>query len=193
MAKSKAIAKTDEVEEIKPYIISSAIIKEALCNYGYEIKTGPGSGDKIPNRKGSAIVHDDMFTAFKGLTVHLAIIDDAFKYVQEDLQPIDFYDNHEVAGLFSITGFKVTGNDENEGFILIGEKWVKHGSIGLETPKIHKGSNYPFFEELLEAVTLCRDEVEAYMNGKAAPVAEQLALDLPSGSDENDTDFDNPM
>jgi hypothetical protein len=177
-------------DEIKPYEITSASIKEELCNYGYEIKTGPCAGDKIPTRKGSAIVHNDMINAFAALRVHLAIIDEAFKHVFEQLPTFLNLDNHEIIHEYAITGFKIQGNEENVGYVIFGEKWVTTGSIGLETPKITASSSYPFFDELEEAIANARGEVELYMNGKAAPKAEQAELPFAK---EDDNAFENPI
>lgn len=176
----------------KPIEITNASIKELLCNYGYEIKTGPCAGDKIPTRKGSAEVHDDMVDAFSDLNVHLAVIDDAFQYVFDELHSLDELKDHDVTGRFTVTGFKISGTQENEGYILMGEKYVSHGNIGLETPKITSGLSYPFFDKLKEGVEKARVEVEAYMNGKAAAKVEQGEFDFPEGQ-EDDNGFDNPI
>jgi hypothetical protein len=174
----------------KPIVITSAGIKDAQCNYGYEIKTGPCAGDKLPTRKGANIVHDDMHLSFRALNVHLAILDDAFKYSSIEVNSLDEVRDHEITDLFSVTGFKVHGNDENEGFVLLGEKWVTNGVFGLETPKISSGSNYPFYDELVESVEAARSEVEQYMNGKAQPKDEdQPELPFP---DEDRNEFNNP-
>lgn len=153
----------------KPYEITSASIKEAQCTYGYEINTGPATGDKIPTRKGSAIVHDDMINAFGELTVHLAIIGDAFKHVYEELPTLDELKKHSIVQEFSITGFKVQGDEENKGYFLNGEKWVTLGVMGSDTMKVSSSSGYKFFSELKESIEKCQKEVELYMGGKAAP------------------------
>lgn len=170
----------------KPHVIISAYIKDGMCDYGYEIKKGPGAGDNIPKRKGSAYVHDDMTEAFAQLDVHLAVIDDAFKNAHKQYPSLDEHRDDELTSLYKVTGIRITGKEENEGFILIGEKWVTSGSIGLETPKIIQTANYVFYEELVEAIENVRAEVEQYMNGKVA--LKQTVIDFPEG-----TEFDNPM
>ena len=174
----------------KPYLITSASIKEELCNYSYEINTGLCAGDKV-TRKGSAIVHHDMLEAFTQLDCHLANLDDAFTSLAIKPNSLDEMMGHDLTHNFTVTGFKVQGTDENEGFVLIGDKWVSHGTIGLETPKISKSSAYAYFDELKEAIEKCRYEVEQYMNGKAVPKTEQGELPFPDKAE--DTDFDNPM
>ncbi len=161
----KATDRLQAKEEIKPYEITHASIKEEECNYGYEIKTGKTAGDKIPTRKGEAIVHNDMINAFDALRVHLAVSDDAFKHIYTELPELDELKEHEVVEAFYIAGFKVQGVDEDEGYLLSGHKWVTLGSMGINTPKITK-NNYKFFDDLKEQMDLARFEVEEYMNGK---------------------------
>ena len=176
----------DEVLE-KPIEITNASIKDMLCNYGYEIKTGPGAGDKIPTRKGSSIVHEDMVERFRAMRVHMAILDDAFKYSGVEVSVPEDLDDHEVTDLFTVNGFKITGSTDNEGYIITGEKWVSYGSISLETPKITSSTGYPFFDQLQSAVEEARNEVEQYMNGKAAPDDDDNQPELPfPNMDENE-------
>ena len=188
----------DEITEMlekaaqKPVLIRNAVIKDGLCNYGYEINQGAGKGDLIPNRKGSNIVHSDMEDAFSALAVHLACIDDAFKYA--GIHPetsLEELAQTELAGLFRATGFKLSGKEENDGFVIYGEKSVTTGYISLESPKINLGSNYPYFEELKEAVGNAILEVEAYMNGKHAPKAEQGSLEFPEAGEGDE--FNKPI
>lgn len=177
---------------IKPVSITNASIKEEQCNYGYEITTGPCKGDKVPNRKGSALIHTDMSDAFAELDKHLAYIDDAFSFMKKAPANIDELAKfEEIIGNFKVTGFKVHGTDENEGFILLGDKYVSQGSISLETPKITKQSGYVFFDDLQEKIEACRSEVEEYMNGKATPKMAQGDLFADDKSDGNE--FNKPM
>lgn len=176
---------------LKPIQITSATIKDGMCNYGYEILSGPGKGDKIPTRKGSAVVHDDMSEAFRLLNVHLAIIDDAFKYISKKSLTLDQLQDHEIAEGFGVTGIKISGSDENEGIILIGYKDVTTGIISLESPKISATSGYAFYDELKEAIDKVIMEVEDYMNGKAAAKEEMPELPFPTEGDGDE--FDNPI
>jgi hypothetical protein len=148
----------------KPYEITAASIKDMKCNYGYEIKTGPTAGDKIPTRKGEAIVDKDMINAFAKLKVHLAIVADAFKHLFDDLPSIAELKEHEIVSEFILAGFKIEGNEEDEGYKLFGEKYVTLGMMECNTPKVT--SRYKFYDELKEVITECRNEVELYMNGK---------------------------
>ncbi|HEY8690550.1 MAG TPA: hypothetical protein VIM07_15040 [Chitinophagaceae bacterium] len=169
----------DELSEIpKALEIKEAAIKDDYCNYSYELMQGVGEGDII-GRKGAAVVHNDMLDAFEKLNVHLAVIDDAFRYSHIEIEDIDMMHSSELAGLFKVTGLKLRGNADNESVILVGTKFIKTGGyISLETPRIKFDSGYPFKNELHEAVYKCCDEVEQYMNGKIAPTFEQTEIDF---------------
>lgn len=162
--------------------IFKASLKDDLCNYDYEITQGPCSGDKL-NRKGSSSVHDDLINALNKLRPHLAILDDYF----EDPGTLQECDQ-EASEKFYVSGFKVSGTEDSEGFHIYGTKHVSHGVINLESPKISLSSGYQYFFELQDAIKSCQDEVLQYMNGKAAPVAVQTALEF-----EDNGEFDNPI
>lgn len=75
---SKKKQQEEKIEEKKPFIILNAKIKEGICEYSYEINSGPCEGDQIKGRRGINMIHDDLANCFKELNVHLAILDDAF-------------------------------------------------------------------------------------------------------------------
>jgi hypothetical protein len=191
MLKKIKIDKAAEAFEeiIKPVLITKASIKEALCNYDYEINQGPCKGDKL-GRKGSLIIHDDLQISIEKLNCFIADIDGAFNHVEKP-NTLFALESHEFTSEYHASGIKIVGTDENEGYILLGDKWVSHGSISLETPKITKASNYIFFDELKSAIDLVRDEVIEYMNGKCAPHLVQAEIEFKA--EEKDDAFENPM
>lgn len=159
----------------KPIEITEAKLKDDFCIYSYEIMKGVGKGDVIKNRQGASIIHDDMKDAFEKLNVHLAIIDDAFKYSQIEIADINDMHEHELTGHFSVSGLRVNGESDNKSVVLLGTKWISEGgNISLETPKIKLDSKYKWIDDL----------VEQYMGGKSAPAdTNQLSLEL------NDNEF----
>jgi hypothetical protein len=191
MAKRGNLKKVDDIIEaiIKPVLITKASIKEALCNYDYEINQGPCKGDKL-GRKGSLIIHDDLQISIEKLNCFIADIDGAFNHVEKP-NTLFALESHEFTSEYHASGIKIVGTDENEGYILVGDKWVSHGSISLETPKITKASNYMFFDELKEAIEVVRNEVMLYMDGKCAPHLVQN--ELPFNPNEDNGEFDKPM
>lgn len=169
--------------------IKSASLKDLSCNYSYELLQGVSKGDEL-SRKGVHIVHDDMLEAFNQLNVFLAHVDGVFHWANNQT-PIQDLEAHEDLGSFIVSGFKITGTDENKSVILSGSKETSIGTINFSTPKIKfDNSNYLYVEELRERLCVVLEEVEAYMNGKTAPQYEQLAMEFPTG-ESDDEDFNN--
>lgn len=175
--------------------ITGATIKDEYCHYSYEITEGKCEGDKVTNRKGSNIVHDDMKLAFHALHPHLASICEEVEInLEMDISRIQKFDadvhkegslEHKISH-FMVHGFKLTGGGDNEALILMGEKRLSTGDhIGLTTHKIKwDDTTYHFVSDLRAAVNNVILEVEEYMNGKCAPKLEQAAMAFPEG--END-------
>ena len=172
----------------KPFQITSATIKDEVCEYGYEVLQGPQQGSKIPKCKGSFNVHEDMIAAFQNLDIHLADSEDAFDYVFPPEVYLEQLVEHELAGKFSVCGFRISGSDENLSYTLIGHKICKVGYMALESEKLQK-NNYRFFEDLKAAINNAVAEVELYMNGKTASMYLQGALPFPESGSSNDNEF----
>lgn len=153
----------------KPFQVISASVTDGYCNYSLEHLTGFKIGEITNHKKGKLIAHDDLHKALTRMNVHLAVIDDIFKHAGIDVTNIDKMHSHDFTWLYSVTGFKIQGKDENEGVILIGTKAVSgSGRFSLETHKIalDKSSSYKWYNELREAVEHARYEVEQYNAGK---------------------------
>jgi hypothetical protein len=163
--------------------IESAQIKDSFCNYSYTLTSGTGEGDVI-NRKGSAIIHDDLRNAFKKLNVHLAVIceeiESSFVHDIETLENIDLSEEHE--GVFKqvakyrVSGFKSA--DEGEGIVTLeGIKILSTGDyVSLKTPRVKWDGGYMFLMELRACIDDAIGEVMQYMEGKAAPKFEQVEI-----------------
>lgn len=161
---------TDKAIEIR-----SASLRDQLCNYSYELLTGKTKGDVI-TRKGVHIVHDDLITKFECFNVFLAHIDGAFKDANNQT-PLSELEEDALLDLYSVSGFKITGVEENKSIILVGHKEVTQGTISFETPKIKlSGSTYLYIKELSQRLYETIEEVEAYMEGKTAPQFEQAVM-----------------
>jgi len=192
MAKSKKEVTNDDIEDIqKDFEIKSASIKDHQCTYGYEILTGPTKGDLIPGRKGVHLIHDDLNESFKELSIFLMHIDDYFKNDENvnNQTHLSKLEEHEDLNLYFVSGFTVTGFDENKSVVLTGQKSVKNGLIKVVSPKIKLDGTYLFVEELNERLRIAINEVELYMNGKSAPKLEQLSL-IDSFEEEDNQDLE---
>lgn len=182
--------------------IIDGAIKDGFCNWGFEIIRGVGIGNKYGAKGKCGLIKDDMKDAFAVLNVHLAYIDDVFKHANNEVQDIDTMHNDELTTLYSVSGFKIQGGDDNESIILIGNKYVSGGGrISLETPKIalDEGSSYKWYNELKAASDKVREEVALYSEGKYIPVEEdieeedpaQIKMSFKKGGDVDMSDFEN--
>lgn len=177
--------------------VRGASIKEDICTYSYDITEGKCEGDKVTNRKGSNVIHDDMKLAFQALHPHIAVICEEVEISPElDIKSIQKFDadvhkegslEHKISH-FTVSGFKITGGGDNESLVLIGEKRLSTGDhVGLTTPKINLDDYpYSFIADLRAAVNNCILEVEEYMNGKCAPKLEQSAMDFGENGNEGE-------
>lgn len=166
-------AKDLENLTIEPVEIIEASINDGLCNYAYEVKTGPSVGDKH-TVKGKGLYYDELGSAFAAFNVHLALIDEVFKHVGMEVASPDAVANDEHTFLYTVSGFKVKKSGDVEHLILIGEKYVSSagGRLGIVTHKIDltKYSSYVWHEELKAVTDNARHEVARYMDGHSTPV-----------------------
>lgn len=166
--KSSNVHKKADPNE-RDYEITSASIKDMLCNYELNITGEENHGDRM-KVTGSGIVSEDMLTAMARFNVHLACIDDAFKIASVEIANIDKMRSHELTGNYIVTGFKIKGGAGNESLVLIGSKYVSLAGdhMQLQTPKIplSQSSSYTWHNELSEVCELIREEVSLYREGK---------------------------
>lgn len=185
----------DDFDTPKALEIKSAKLKDDFCNYGYEFKTGPAAGDVVPNRNGASIVHNDLKLLFKKLNVHLAVKCEEVNRADigdvEVLEKIDFMVEQEEGTIehriahFTVSSFRLEGNGENEGVVLMGTKRLSTGElVSLTSPKILWFSEYLFVNELRVVISDLQNEVELYMNGKTAPKLVQKEMEF--GGDDKD-------
>lgn len=147
--------------------IKGASINDALCNYSYELLKGSTKGDTI-SHKGAHIIHDDLQICFDRLSVFLAHLDDAYTG-NKDTTPLKELESEIETENYHVTGFKLSGVEENKSVTLSGYKIVTNGIIKFETPKIKYSSLYLYLSQLKERIQQALDEVESYRNGKTAP------------------------
>lgn len=173
----------DQVE--KDVEIKSASLKDALCNYSYELLIGKMKGDSI-SRKGTHIVHEDLQDAFSKFDVFLAHLDDAFTG-NDNSTELSFLEAETETESYFVSSFKITGVEENKALIISGTKEVSNGTISFDAPKVKLNGSYLYLTQLTECLDNVIKEVEFYMNGKVAPQPEQLHMDFAS----EDASFDN--
>jgi hypothetical protein len=180
---------TEKLEELsnKEVEIKGATINDALCSYSYELMKGPTKGDTL-NRKGAHIIHDDLQITFDKLNVFLAHLDDAYTG-NTNTTPLSELEEEIETEKYYVTGFEISGVEENKSVILQGWKEVDNGIIKFKTPKIKYSSSYLYLSDLKERVQNAIDEVEEYMGGKTAPQDDENQVHMDFASE--DAAFDN--
>ncbi|HKR03492.1 MAG TPA: hypothetical protein VJY62_02570 [Bacteroidia bacterium] len=168
MKKSNKKSKTEQEPMNLPtdFEVKGASIADDLCNYSIHVTSGAGVGKH--NVKGEGIVDEDMKIAFSRFNVHLAIIDGVYKHKGIEIDKINKFHNHDITNDYTVSGFKMNGEEDNLSIVLIGSKHVANGIMDMETPKImldHTGG-YEFFKELKAASENAIKEVELYIGGK---------------------------
>lgn len=169
--------------------ILSAALKNAMCNYSYEILDGVGEGDII-NRKGSSIVHSDLIRAFRKLDVHLALICEEIDKSSisdiehfENMKTVEFEDGTIEKAVSAFTANSV--KTDKSGVTVTGTKELSTGDhVTLQSPKVDWDDDYQFLGELKVVVDEIQFEVEEYMNGKKAPEYVQQELSFETETDQ---------
>lgn len=156
--------------------IKSASLKDALCNYSYELLTGKTKGDGL-SRNGKHIVHEDLEIAFDKFDVFLAHLDDAYTG-NDNSTELDTLREEVETELYFVNAFSIQGVEENRSLVLSGYKDVTNGVIKFSAPKVKLNGNYLYLTQLTEILDNAIKEVEFYMNGKSAPQPEQVHMDF---------------
>lgn len=166
-------------EALKPLDFTAASIIDLFCNYHYKIKTGIGAGNGH-DVKGSIVIHHDFENAMEKLDKHMACVDLAFKLSGTKFDDIDQVENDELTAMYSVTGFKISGGEDNLSVVLIGTKQLTLGRIKITTPKIEitENSSYLWHEDLLNCINTLKREVELYHEGKCAIKHEEEAPEI---------------
>lgn len=179
------------------YQITSATIKDGVCNYSYEVTEGVNAGD-THNVKGTGLVMEDLERAFARLNVHMAMLDDVFKHAKVAIENIDAMRGHELALLYTLTGITFKGSAEDESIVLIGYKAISFSGehIELKSPRIplNNTSSYPFVKELNQCAQDARNEVMLYAEGKftkpeATEETDSKQLTINDVIDENESEL----
>jgi hypothetical protein len=158
--------------------IKSASLKDALCNYSYELLTGKTKGDGL-SRNGKHIVHEDLERSFDKFDVFLAHLDDAYTG-NDNATELSFLESEPETEKYYVNSFSISGVEENRSLILSGYKEVSNGVIKFSAPKVKLNGNYLYLSQLADYLDNAIEEVELYMNGKSAPQPEQVHMDFAS-------------
>lgn len=144
----------------------------------------PGHSKKDTKLSCTVPIHEDLKTAIDNLHPHLAILCDEVQVKKSQaIQEVSFPE-------FSVRGFSIGGNDENEGVSINGSKEGKYGVVNLNSPfKKWEDGEYPFISNLGELVQTAIYEVGQYLfEGKRAP---ERQLEMEFGEEGGEEEKEN--
>lgn len=158
-------------------IRKAKITKERTLEFSF-VETHEDGGYFEDFRSGNYLVHDDIIQAFKKLVPHMIALCD-MREVRTDkknnlLEPESY--NMEELSHISVKSFSIGGSGDQEGVVLVGTKEAGGKFINIITPFVKWEDEYPYSEELLQAISDCNLEVIAYMKGKR--LKKQLEMDF---------------
>lgn len=121
-------------------------------------------------KKCSLLAHQDLMDALSGLVHHVIKITE--------------FNDPENNSSYKVTGFVLSGADEEKGVTITAQKKLESGmTLNLNTPLAKfEGLAYQGCEELEADVQRCVDEVELYLDGKCA--IKQVCIDFDSDDEE---------
>ena len=124
--------------------------------------------------EGKNLIHKDLRAAFNELIPHLA-----FLCEQKEADGKDSIDElpEEIFSTFEVTGYTVSGSDDNEGVVLVGKRFLKSKKVlNLIAPFTmfnNENEEYTYAFELEQAIEACSYEVEQYLFEKKWAVVQQ--------------------
>lgn len=146
------------------------------------------------NKKSDQLVHADLGASFAALVPHMVLICDQKELADAELiildkEAMDYTAQYLIPRMepYSVTGFSLAGEGENEGVVLIGQKRLENKMVLNLIAPFSKFSEYKYGAELSVLINKCIEETELYLfDGKCAePSTNQLDLfeDQEPGSD----------
>jgi hypothetical protein len=152
----------------KVIIIKGKLLKGDKVEISYKkqesnISKPVGCSEENPNPP-----RKELKEAFAALAIHAALLGE---FVSTALVP-DFDNvNQELIKDFTVTGFTITGSEEDEGVIITAHKKLKNGkSLGFNTPTTRFSDEsenvYPFMDQLIECVDNCKEMLTKHLNGE---------------------------
>ena len=116
------------------------------------------------SRKSSQVMHADMKAALNRLRIHMVCVCEQPEADQITDENVYNFDPEELEN-YEITGYSLSGSDDNAGVVITGKKLLKNGTVlNINTPftKFEDEENYPHGGSLLNDITGCNFEVLAH-------------------------------
>lgn len=117
----------------------------------------------------------ELKSSFGNLAIHAALLGEFIAPVMvPDIDNV----NPDLVKDYTVTGFTITGKDDNEGVILSAQKKLKNDkSLGFNTPitrfQDESPNAYTFIDDLIDCIDDCRAAMKEYLSGKYAADPQQ--------------------
>ncbi len=158
-------------------IVKAKIADGELCELHYLQYYDNAKPDKVMHEGGN-LMHPDFMDAFERFKPHLAVIKDMKESMVYDDGEEMFDGDYKLDrfGKLKVTGIVISGEGEQEGFILIGQKLIGK-RVNNELTSNWKFNDeidpYKFIDEFNVCLRSLDNEAEAYLNGKFGKAAQQ--------------------
>lgn len=166
--------------------IKKASIKDERCIVIWNEELTEQNIDNEVTKKSGSIVHADLVEAFDKLKAHLVCICEQPEAAEID--EIGIYD-FEASKLenYVITGYTLSGTDENRGVSIVGQKLLKTGQVlNISAPftKFEDDDIYEHGGDLLSTIQGCNYEVHEYLfKDKWGIKQQEFDFDAETGAD----------
>lgn len=143
----------------------------------YDEINADASGIVITNqvkKKCEQICHEDLMVAFNRLVPHFAILSEVRLLPESYVDGSLPYNEDSLLEMcqdsIRISGLTINYSSDAETIIISGHKFTRHSCVSFAAPQVtNTDSQYPYVEELFEAVEHVKSEVYAYLfEGKCA-------------------------
>ena len=181
----------DEVKEKEQpiYKIEKVKLKSDQLTVDYTETYPEANYHNNVTKASQQFVHIDLKYAFSLLKAHVAAICEMPEAQKVNVSEPSENDLDETLKGYIVTGYSKGGSDESAGVSISAQKLLKSGQVlNLSVPftkyEDESGEGYPYGQELLELITRCDYEVDAYLfDDKWGVKQESFDFDAPEESD----------
>lgn len=181
----------DEVKEKEQaiYKIEKVKLKSDQLTVDYTESYPEANYHNNVTKASQQFVHADLKYAFNLLKAHVAAICEMPEAKNVNISEPSDDDLNEKLKSYIVTGYSKGGSDESAGVSISAQKLLKSGQVlNLSVPftkyEDESGEGYPYGHDLLELITRCDYEVDAYLfEDKWGVKQESFDFDAPEESD----------
>lgn len=155
------------MSKTKITITKGKVLKGDKVEVEYKKNSGAKNKPAVCSEEHSEPPHPDLTKAMEKLTVHAILLGEFL--LPSKIKSLEKVEQTMIEQ-FHVSSFSISDKSD-EGVILSAQRTLKSGKMmGFNTPLVlftdDSENAYPFMKELEVSVAECRDEFEAYLDGK---------------------------